>query len=325
MSFRIKNFCLGFRHTLKEYFYRLKYLSWSSSWEDVDPSEWESGIAMIDGTMYHGGICDRFKGMISFYNYCRYVGKPFRIRYNFPFELTDYIVPNKYDWRISDKDISKSIWHVRPICMRGEKGKRLLKIKTNKQIRFYSNSNLENYLHFPPFNDDWGETFNYLFKPSPLLQMHLDKHREAIGGEYVAAVFRFQNLFGDFKEYRYRTNANPEYRERMMKATIEELEEIHRQNPDKKILVTADSSTFLEQISQLDFVYAIQGKQSHVDTKNASQTNSIKAFIDFYMIAGATKVYGVTIDKMYNSHFPICAAKVGNVPFIRIVKKLDSQ
>lgn len=148
---------------------------------------------MIDGTMYHGGICDRFKGIISSYNYCRYVGKPFRIRYNFPFELTDYIVPNKYDWR----------------------------------------------------------------------------------------------------------------------------------NPNMKILVTADSITFLKHASELDFVYAIKGEGTlaHVDIKNTPQSDSIKQFVDFYMIAGARKVYGVTIDKMYNSNFPVYAAKVGNVPFIRIEKR----
>ncbi len=322
MAFKLKNFCLGFRHRLKELMYCVTRLSWSKDWGEVNPSERKSGIAIIDGSMYHGGICDRFKGMISFYNYCRFVGKPFRIRYNYPFELTDFILPNQYDWRISDKDISDSVWHVRPICMRGEKGKRLLKIRTDKQIRFYSNADLGNFLNFKPFNEDWGTVFNYLFKPSPQLQKQIDKHKEKINGNYIAAVFRFQNLFGDFKEYHYRTISNPEYRERMIRANIEELEKLHVKHPDKKILVTADSSTFLEYASELDFVYAIKGKQSHVDTKNAPQSNPIKPFIDFYMIAGAEKVYGIRIDKMYKSHFPICAAKVGNVPFIPIERKL---
>ena len=321
MSFHYHKFCLGFRHRIKELFYGVRYLSFFSGWDEVDKEERNAGIAMIDGRFRHGGICDRFKGMISLYNYCRYVGKPFRIRYYFPFELTDYIVPNKYDWRISDKNISDSIWHVRPICTRKENGKRLLKLNTNKQIRFYGNRDLSEFLQFPPFNDDWGDVFNYLFKPSPLIQEHLDYHKKAINGEYVAAAFRFQNLLGDFEEYHCSSITNSDEKEQLISANIEELKKIHEENPDMTILVTADSSTFLERVSVLEYVHAIKGKQSHVDTKNVDQSNTMKSFIDFYMLAGAKKVYGVVIDDMYPSDFPVCAAKIGHVPFIRIEKR----
>lgn len=320
---KLKHFCLGFRHRLKEIYMSVKDLSWSYSWKDVAADERESGIAMIDGKVYHGGICDRFKGLISFYAYCKYVGKPFRIRYNFPFELTDFLVPNKYDWRISDQNISDSIWHVRIISTRAEKGKRLLKLRTKKQIRFYGNYDLTKFIHFPPFNEDWGSVFNYLFKPSPALQEHLDFHKKEINGRYVAAVYRFQNLLGDFEEYHYKAIASEEYKEKMVTANLKELENIHKEYPEVKILVTSDSNAFLERASELDYVYAIKGKQSHVDTKNAPQSNSIKPFIDFYMIAGAEKVFGIIINDMYKSEFPIYAAKIGNVPYIRIEKRLD--
>lgn len=322
MASRLKYCSLTFRHWINEVYYRLKYLSWSKDWGDTDPDLREAGIAMIDGRVKHGGLCDRFKGIISFYNYCRYVGKPFRIKYNYPFELSEFLEPNQYDWRISDRDISDSIWHVRPIYARKEKGERLLKLNTNKQMRYYGNRDIGETILFSPFNDDWGDTFNYLFRPTQKLQKQLDIHKNAINGDYVAAVFRFQNLLGDFQEYHYKTITNPDYQQRLIAANIDELKKIHEENPDMKVLVTSDSSSFLEAASELNYVYAIKGKQSHIDTKNAIQSNAIKPFIDFYMIAAAKKVYGVSIDDMYNSDFPVRAAMVGHIPFIRIEKRL---
>lgn len=325
MSSFFKYATIGFRHRIKELIYRIKYLSWKSGWKDEKLSERQVGIAMIDGRVWHGGICDRFKGIVSFYNYCHYTGKSFRIRYNYPFELTDFLVPNKEDWRIADKDISDSVWHVRPICTRGEKGKRLLKLKTNRQVRFYGNMDLSEYLHFPPFDNDWGVVFNHLFKPSERLQKELDLHRAEIGSDYIAAVFRFQNLLGDFKEYKYKSITDEDYRERMIAANLNEIIRLHDAHPDMRILVTSDSATFLERASELDFVYAIRGEQSHVDTKMAKQSNAIKPFVDFYMIAGAKKAYGVSIDEMYDSDFPVRAAMVGDIPFIRIKRRLNQE
>lgn len=318
MSSFFKYATIGFRHRVKELIYRAKYLSWTSGWKKENPDEREAAIAMIDGTVWHGGICDRFKGIISFYNYCRFKGKQFRIRYYYPFELTDYLVPNEYDWRIDDKDISDSVWHVRPICTRGEKGKRLLKLNTNRQIRFYGNMDLSEFLHFSPFNEDWGDVFNQLFKPSGRLQKELDRHKEIIGDKYIAAVFRFQNLLGDFEEYHYKRIKDSDYKEKLIHANIEELNKLSRAYPNYKILVTSDSDTFLQRASQIGAVYAITGKQSHVDTKSAPQNNAMKPFVDFFMIAGAEKVFGISVNEMYDSNFPTYAAKVGHVDFERI-------
>lgn len=52
-------------------------------------------IAMVDGEAYHGGLCDRFKGIISLYAYCKCSGLPFRIRYTYPFRLEDYLAPRR--------------------------------------------------------------------------------------------------------------------------------------------------------------------------------------------------------------------------------------
>src|SRR3546814_14811586 len=50
----------------------------------------------------------------------------------------------------------------------------------------------------------WGELFNELFKPTKILHDRLQEHLGQIGNvAFIACVFRFQALLGDFKEYRF--------------------------------------------------------------------------------------------------------------------------
>ena len=317
---------MGFRHRFKEMFYGLKHLSFHNDMEDVDESERRAVISMIDGKMWHGGLTDRFKGIVSGMLFAEYMNRPFRIHYTFPFQLTDYLLPNEYDWRISEKNLSKSFLHVRPVCTRHEKGDRMLKVIANGQIRFYSNVDITSVLKFPPFNQEWGDVFNRLFRPSPLLQTELDRHTRSIGDEYIAMAFRFQNLLGDFEEYEYGEIDDHTYRERLIEANLYEIrktiESERSRNRNPRILVTSDSACFLEKASVLPEVYSIMGKSAHIDTKGTGNTNHIKAFVDFFMITKAREVISVTIDDMYPSDFPNYAAKVGNIPFRRIILKL---
>ncbi|MDE6562306.1 MAG: hypothetical protein K2K75_13060 [Muribaculaceae bacterium] len=317
---------IGLRHRIKEFFYGLKYLSIKNDIDSIDANERNSIISMVDGRMWHGGITDRFKGIISGALFAQYLNRPFRIKYTYPFQLTDYLVPNEYDWTIDDKNMSNSIFNSRALCTRHEKGKRMLKVNYDGQIRFYCNVDLTTKLDFAPFNQDWGKVFNSLFKPSPTLQKELDRHAMMIGGEYVAMAFRFQNLLGDFKEYHYKQINNPEYKERLIQANLDEIKNLlasgsFRQKY-KKILVTSDSGLFLERAQQIPNVYALSGKTAHVDTRNTGNTNHIKAFVDFFMISKASKVYSVSIDGMFESDFPKYAAKLMGVPFFRITRDL---
>ena len=75
-------------------------------------------IAMVDGESFHGGMCDRFKGMVSLYAYCKCVDLPFRIRYTFPFRLEDYLVPAHYDWTLKDGEYTDNPLYHRVLYMR---------------------------------------------------------------------------------------------------------------------------------------------------------------------------------------------------------------
>ncbi len=306
---------LPYTHVFKELNWELKYLKFRSK-----RSGHRIGVMRVDGRGYHGGLTDRFKGAVSWWNYCEKNGLEFKIHYVYPFDLTEYVVPNEYDWRIDERDIPDNILDTRIFYGRGEKGHRLERLNTNKNIWYYGNLDLGDSLNYPPYNRPWGEVFKMLFKPSKLVEYHLKKCKEEIGGEYVAAVYRFQNLLGDFNEYLYRTISEKAEREKLIQMALEELEKIHDENPEKKVLVTSDSISFLEEASRKNYVYVIPGKVEHMDFTEADTNHiQLKSFLDFFMISYAKKVYSIVIGEMYWSQFPMYAAKINDVPFIRRV------
>ena len=199
-------------HIIKERILTFKDLSFSRT----SRPEYQTAVAMVDGKQYHGGMCDRFKGMVSLYAYCKQRGIEFRILYNYPFDLSEYLVPSSYDWRLKEGEFSGCFRDCRIIYLRGESGHRLARLRTKKQIHFYGNMDILDVL-----NKDrgtsyrWGELFKELFRPSEALASQLADLHTGIGEEYDAAVFRFQNLLGDFPEYRFKPLESRQERERL--------------------------------------------------------------------------------------------------------------
>ena len=62
-------------------------------------------ICMYDGRMDHGGIADRLRGVVSSYDVAKKMGYDFRIFFDHPFRLEDYLVPAKVDWRITKEEL----------------------------------------------------------------------------------------------------------------------------------------------------------------------------------------------------------------------------
>lgn len=131
---------LELKHRFKELFLATKIAFKSDSLSKPQTKE-PLYIAMVDGEAYHGGMCDRFKGIITLYAYCKYQNLPFRIRYTYPFRLEDYLSPAVYNWTLREREYTDNPLYSRVLYMRGEHmATRLLQLKTtNRQIHFYSN------------------------------------------------------------------------------------------------------------------------------------------------------------------------------------------
>lgn len=286
-------------------------------------------VAMVDGSALHGGMCDRFKGIITLYAYCKYHNLPFRIKYTYPFKLEDYLQPASYDWVLKDGEYTDNPKYCRALYMRKEYlARRLLNLHTGKQVHFYGNRDSLDYVNryfsdrngsdVPPFT--WGQLFRELFQPGPALEERIQSVFSYLGKDYDAAVFRFQNLLGDFQEYHFKPLADKQKAERLMEKCLDAIRTLKQGMGNRSLLVTSDSVTFLKRASQLDGVYIIPGALVHMDgCRQVSQDHKfeiyLKSFVDFYMLSNAQKIYRIGTSYMYPSEFPVYAAKVRDIPF----------
>ncbi|MBO8479353.1 MAG: hypothetical protein IAB80_10790 [Bacteroidetes bacterium] len=304
-------------HIIKERILTFKDLSFSRT----SRPEYQTAVAMVDGKQYHGGMCDRFKGMVSLYAYCKQRGIEFRILYNYPFDLSEYLVPSSYDWRLKEGEFSGCFRDCRIIYLRGESGHRLTRLRTKKQIHFYGNMDILDVL-----NKDrgtsyrWGELFKELFRPSEALASQLADLHTGIGEEYDAAVFRFQNLLGDFPEYRFKPLESRQEREKLKEKCLAAVRELAaRPENGRKLLVTSDSESFLQEVSGIEGTFVIPGTVVHMDGGGKRNGSShMKSFLDFFMLTEARSVSCIGTKEMYPSQFPMYAAKVNGIPFRRI-------
>lgn len=283
-------------------------------------------VAIIDPTRRNGGLGDRLRHIVSVYSFCKKADLPFKLHFTDPVDIQNFLIPNKYDWRIKSEEISHSYFNTIVIfLLSGYKNKgidyntetswqwnRLLKAAGNrfKQIHVFGNAHLTPDSTFP-------KLFQELFKPSIKLQTRLDSLKSEIGAKYSAAVFRFQNLLGDLKE-RGSHELNDDDKKRLKLKCMSKLREMHESGQFKNstILVTSDSVAFLEYVQQLKFVKIIPGEIAHLDyNKTAAVDTYMKSYIDLIMLSKAGEIILFQTENMYESGFPRIAAQIGDKPF----------
>lgn len=274
-------------------------------------------ILMIDGKALHGGLSDRIRGCLSIYSLCKKKDIPFFINWTYPFDLMLFLEPNIYNWRIQSQDIIYETPYSQPIAayVFGIKFienmidrhfflKNILS-NTHAQYHVYTNSIIT--------ESKWPDLFHELFKPSPMLEQALKIHKANLKDPYYSFTFRFQQLLGDFKEGKYKT-LKKEEQEALIQKCVNELALLLSKFPQKKILVTSDSITFLNRLKNNPQIYIVPGTIAHMNFQ-ANDNTFIKSFIDFYLIMGASKVFLMKTSDMYNSGFPRFAAQIGKKPF----------
>jgi len=263
-------------------------------------------IYMADGRTLVGGLTDRFAGMTSLYEIARDFGFEFKINFTNPFMLTDYLVPNKYDWTINKNDI---IYNTNQSAIYEFSNNVYYKDARNKIWKL-----LKNYNQLHVTTNAWyayleyADIFDLLFKPSTELKNLIDYNLLQLSNNFISATFRFQSLLGDFNEGEYPTL--PEHdRIELLERCLRHLEDIYKENNSKKILVTSDSITFLNEVKKYNFVYIIPGEITHIDYSHGLQKDIyMKSFIDYFILTYSKKLYLVIDGQMYRSGFPYRAS-----------------
>ena len=282
-------------------------------------------VFSCNGFIWHGGLADRLKGIVSIYDWCKSNNIKFNINFSNPFYLQDYLIPNKYNWLIDNQNISYSFDDAEPkVCLMEPRTCNKKKVLNNqyqlltqwcyrnlciksKQIHVYTN--MDRLLY------NFSTLFNELFKPSEKLQSEIDKNLKILGDKYISISFRFTTIMGDFTDC-----TSKEYQEEdkilLSKKCIQTVKAIRKNAPlHDKVLITADSERFLNYAKEyLDDIYIIPGKVGHIDYSNSDDVN-MKTFLDFMLISKAKKIYLVKNKDMYNSAFAKTAAMVNNRDF----------
>lgn len=63
-------------------------------------------VFIIDGKTPHGGLSDRLRGLFSIYYYCKQRGYTFKVAWNYPFKLEDYLMPVHENWVADEADLT---------------------------------------------------------------------------------------------------------------------------------------------------------------------------------------------------------------------------
>ena len=279
-------------------------------------------IFFIDGKTIHGGLSDRLRGLFSTYYYCLKEGIDFKVFWTYPFNLQDYLEPNKVNWLIEGKAISHNKNEVafrffNSYSLMNNNETSFLKIMNTEkhEIHVYSNITLHEEMYHIFFND--------LFKPSKMLSDALQYNTDKIGGKYISVSFRFIGILGDFKDTYFKKELGAEEKEKYISKCLDVICRLKTKHPNvPKILVTSDSRVFLEKASSLAYVYIIPGTVVHMDGVNKNmEQNDLKVFLDMLMISKAECCYSYSYGKMFKgTKFAKTSALIGNRRFIGITE-----
>ncbi len=284
-------------------------------------------IICFDGIFPHGGLVDRLKGIVSFYEVAKLLNYEFYIQFDDPFHLDVFLKPNKVNWRIQRKDIK---WHLTKT--------RLLYVVNNFEINpleVIKQSNADTFIvyanidYFKTFykgigesdlEDKWRASFNQLFAKTKLLK---DKILEVETDKYISIHTRFTSLMGDFVDSSKKTISEAEKQELLNKLRIE-VKWVLKQTA-YKCYVFSDSVRFLNYINSNEAIHLVEGNPFHMDNYKGGSTldKHLKTMLDFFMLVNSEAIYFLKVSPMYHSSFSKYAAIIGNKPF-NVISKADS-
>jgi hypothetical protein len=265
-------------------------------------------IYMADGRCNTRGLADRLRGMVSLYKIAKELNVDYKINMTSPVDLSNYLVPNKYNWLINSDEI---IYDVKKAVILTFWTGAIAEWDMLKTIR-YSLKKLDQ-VHITTnvgFDVEYGKLFDELFRPSDELKSRIEYHLSKIGGEFISASFRFLQLLGDFSEPA--SSVYPILPEKeqiaLRERCVEHLIEIYKENNYKKIFVASDSITFLNKVKDMDFVYVVPGEVAHINKKGLEKDMYMKIFVDYFLLTHSKMRYLVIDGQMYKSGFPQTAA-----------------
>ena len=281
-------------------------------------------VLQFDGKIYNTGLADRLRAITSIYHYCKENNLKFKIHFVEPFGLEEFLIPNKYNWVISEKEISYDSRCSYPLAVIsfarifGEETNLKLQLNQLEEIKEKPNKQVHLYANCFCYDDYFKEDFGYLFKLSDRLEAKINQYLGELKTEYVSASFRFTQLLGDLKDTFGQPLEDIEQR-KLIEKCLNGLARVHQLHYNcDKILVTSDSSKFICEAMKLPYVYIVPGSVGHI-----AQSDDIsvaeRAFVDMFLISKAQKAYMLRTKEMFRSGFARRGAMIGGISFEEII------
>ena len=279
-------------------------------------------IICFDGFSQHGGLVDRLKGIISFYEASKLTGFEFKIYHQFPYQLEVFLEPNLYDWNATEADMKWHFFKTKFLyCMLDFKLNPIAFLQNTKNQKIFVYNNID-YLEkiFPKATKEqlqtiWANAFHTLFKKSEFLQQQINSYN--LKQPRLAIHSRFTSILGDFID----TNSKvlpQETQKQLFKDLEQAVSEISNEVNLSNVYIFSDSFTYLNYMKKNTNFNILEGLPLHPDNKKGlkyTHQQHAKTFIDFFAMAESTMIILVRKPFMYPSAYPLYASYIYQKPF----------
>lgn len=269
---------------------------------------------IIDPNIKHPGLADRLKAIVGSYYIAKLNNFDFKIIFDHPFELNNYLIPNIHNWVCDKKELSHSLQNTRLIYYDGENIPKLSKKIKQYHIYCYIGYDILQRKNLPNYKELWGNLYRELFKPSLILENELNKYT-IHPDKYIAIHLRFVNALQHLEEGYFNELSSDNQKENLIQRCYSGIKDIIIRNPKKKILVFSDSNLFLDRIKTDLPVIVLEGQIGHISFAKDIDNVVLKTFLDFYMISNAEKVICIMAPEMYYTVFSYYASLTKGIPY----------
>lgn len=306
--------------TVLLYFYKIKNISFASNNK-------KQIIICMDGFTQHGGFVDRMKGVITLFETAKLTGFEFKIYHKSPYCLTDFLLPNQFDWVATDEDIKWNLFTSRFHYLMLDKNFDLIKYFSKTKIKkhlLYFNMDCLDVLYpnksKEELNKIWANSFNELFKKSDYLNNEIEKLQ--LPEKKITIHSRFCSILGDFVDTDRKNQVLSQEEQNILlndlKANIKKEASNYT---DNQICVFSDSIIYLDFIKQNTNYIVLDGEPIHPDNleQEFSKEEHLKTILDFFVIATCDEIVLLRKPFMYSSAYTKYASYLYQKPFKEIV------
>lgn len=275
-------------------------------------------IYTADGSINHGGVVDRMKGMLTTYYLSKKYNFDFLIYYNSPFSFSEI-------WYNESVNLQKLI--LNPFKFK------IIFISTLSKLEKFSSKNAltnnktyliycaENILAYQYPNGKWEIKTKFLFKElNALGNNKIDalikvKYSSFFYDKIDLVHYRCLNYFDDFEDTKIKPIHNI-LREKLISSIINNAKEVYIKNQ----IFISDSRYLLKKLKENGFqVFSLESTK-HIDNKGFQKKEYLNAYIENHLITKAENVSSYILfhkEKPFNSHFAYYPSIIGNSKFSR--------